>query len=394
MIQFFIKIFLGDSLNSNNPNYRKKIGSFTSIVGILFNILLFLIKITIGLLSNTISIVADSFNNLADTATSAISFFSFKFSSKSPDKEHPFGHGRLEYIMAFIISFIIMVFSLELFKGSLKGILNPKVLDFNIWFFLFLFLTILIKVWLGFFNLAIGNKIASQTLLAAAKDSFNDVLVTSVTLIGVTVSYFTGWVIDGYLGMLVSLFVFYSGFSIARETFSLLLGEHIDPKIANDVYEKINSHSLVLGAHDLIIHSYGTNCLLASVHIEVSNSTSLEDAHTLADKIELDVSKFLDIHLTIHIDPVDILNEELNSIYKKIKHYIDSNNYDFTFSDLRMIAPNAQGGKDVIFNVSFPISTSESAKKDTSLDLQNFVLSLNSCYNCSVRITKNYTQQI
>ncbi len=392
MSAIILKLFIGSSIDYKNKVTRNKIGILCSFVGIFSNILLFGVKLLIGIYSNSISIIADSFNNLNDSLSAIISFLGFKFGSKTPDAEHPFGHGRSEYISALIISFLIMLFGWELFKVSISTILNPKVLNFNLLSFSFLSITILIKVWLGFFNLKLGKQINSLSLLATSKDSFNDVLVTSITLIGLAISHFTGYVLDGYLGVIVSLFIFYSGFSITKDTFSLLIGECIDPVIANEIINNIQTYNKVIGVHDLIVHSYGSNCHLATIHVELPSNMSLEDSHNLVDKIELDTSEHLGIHLTVHIDPVDLNNDSLNHIHLSLKNFMRNHKYNLTFSDLRIVSTDT--ANNIILNLTIPLDIGHYSATQLKNEICAFLKSVDNSYNCIININNNFSTML
>lgn len=389
MTDFILKTFVGTNLNYSDKQIRNKIGIFTNSIGIAFNILLFIIKFVIGLASNSISIMSDSINNLNDSISSIVSLLGFKFSAKNADAEHPFGHGRIEYVSAFIISFIIMWFGLEFFRISFNKILNPEPMTMTTNMFLFLFFTVLVKLWLGFFNKYIGKKINSNAILATAKDNFSDVFVTTTTIVSSYITMYTGYIIDGYAGIIVSIIIFYSGYQIAKNALSTLIGEAVSPDVAEQIYSLIANYKDVVGAHDLIIHSYGTNNYLATIHVEVPSSFTFQQSHQLVDDIEKEIFSSLNIHLTTHVDPVDLDNEQLLIIRPVIKEYVHSLNENFTMNDLRIISTKFDS--KIIFEICVPIGFTEKNIISIQQSTKKFIETLYPSFECIVSIQKNYS---
>ncbi len=389
MTDLILKTFIGKNIDYTSNKTRNKIGVITNIVGVIANILLFAIKFIIGLLSNSISIMSDSINNLNDSISSLVSLFGFKFSDKKADDEHPFGHGRVEYVSAFVISFIIMWFGVEFFRISIQKILNPAAMTLTNSMFWFLLLTILVKLWLGVFNHKIGKKINSKAILATSRDSFSDVLVTSVTIISSLITMYTGKIVDGYAGVFVSILIFYSGVQIAKETLSILIGETASPEIIEQIYAITKKYDNIIGVHDLIVHSYGANNYLATIHIEVPLTVSFQGAHNIVDKLEKEVFESLNIHLTTHIDPVDLECEEIKKIKPVINQFVKSIDNDFIMNDLRIIKTNFEN--KLIFEISVPISFTSKSYAKIKDDTKSFIETLYPDYECIVSIQKNYS---
>ncbi len=392
MTSYILNFFVGKNLDYNNKFVRQKIGIISNIIGICLNIILFLIKFLIGLFSNSISIMSDSINNLNDSISSIVSLLGFKFSSKDADNDHPFGHGRAEYISAFVISFIIMWFGLEFFRISFTKVLNPEPITLKFNMFIFLLITIVVKLWLGFFNLNIGRKINSNALLATARDSFSDVLVTLSTIFSALVTIYTGYIIDGYVGIFVSILIFVSGFTVAKEALSTLIGEAASPEIGKKISEMILQEDEVIGVHNLIVHNYGNQNYLATIHIELPSSLNIEESHNLVDRIEKNILSTLNIHLTTHIDPVDLENEELLKIKPIIETYVKSINQNFSAHDVRIISTRYEN--KILFDMSVPVGFKGSEIRTVQQNAVKFLEQLYPDYECIVYTHKNYSPHI
>ena len=264
-----VKTFIKDNENIENEDVRNKYGYLAGMVGIIANFILFGVKLSVGLLTSSIAIMADAFNNLSDMASSVITIVGFKLASIPPDKEHPFGHGRLEYISALIVAFMVMLVGIQFVKSSIDRILNPVPITFEIIPFILLFISILVKVWLSRFNKFMGSKINSSALKAASVDAMGDVFTSSTVLISFLAAKFTSIPIDGYAGIIVSVAILYAGYSLVKETISPLLGEAPDPELVQGISQAILSYEHIQGVHDLIIHNYGVGKSIASVHAEI-----------------------------------------------------------------------------------------------------------------------------
>lgn len=377
MFNILIKIFTKDSNNLNNPNVRSIYGILCSFISIILNLILFIIKLSIGLILKSISIIADAFNNLSDSASSIINLIAFKFSLKPPDKEHPLGHGRYEYISSLIISFLIIFIGISFIKSSIEKILSKESSSFNWILFIILICSILIKLWIGFLNLKISKKINSQSLKATSVDAFYDALITTILSISLLLSNLTNLSLDGYAGVIVSIFIIYSGIKLIKETLNPLLGEAPTEEFVQNIRDSILKYENILELHDLIVHNYGPNRTIASIHAEVPSNLSLIDVHILIDKIEKEIEKNTGVHIVIHIDPVDIHNQESLEIFNNIKILIKNNIKEISsIVDFRIL--NLNGKNTIYFEIKI--------KNDLygKVDFDNIL------NNCTSLINKNY----
>lgn len=347
MFNLLLKVFIKNPKDTKDPKVRSMYGLLCSYISIFLNFILFIIKLIIGLILKSVSITADSFNNLSDSASSIINLIAFKFSLKPPDKEHPLGHGRYEYISSLIISFLIIFVGISFIKSSFEKILSKETTSFNWILFFILIISIFIKIWIGFLNLKISKKINSQSLKATSVDALYDALITTVLSVSILLSNFTNLSLDGYAGIIISSFIIYSGIKLIKETLNPLLGEAPSEDFVQNLKSNILKHENILGLHDLIVHNYGPNRTLASIHAEVPSNLSLIDVHILIDKIEKQIEQDMGIHLVIHMDPIDIHNQESLEIFKNIKTLIKKNIYEVNnIVDFRILNTN---GKNTIF---------------------------------------------
>ena len=304
MIKILIKTFVKDYNNTSDIKVREAYGTLAGIIGIICNMILFSTKLTIGFLMNSIAISSDAFNNLSDTGSSMVALIGAKLSGKDPDFEHPYGHGRFEYIASLIISFIIMLVGIELLKSSFDKVLNPEPITFNPILIAILVLSILIKVWMFSYNRYIGHKIDSGVNRATAADSLNDVLATSAVVLTTLIGHVFGLYLDGYAGVVVSLLIIYAGFQIAKDTVNVLLGMSPSEEVVEAINTIIKGNSNIVGVHDLKVHDYGPGRTVASVHTELSDQTNLVKAHSIIDGLEKKIFKELGIDIVIHVDPI------------------------------------------------------------------------------------------
>ncbi|MBN1891734.1 MAG: cation transporter [Clostridiales bacterium] len=288
-----------------NHNERTGKGKRAAIVGIVANALMFTAKLFVGMVSQSGAILADSVNSLSDSITGIVNFWGFFISGKPADRDHPFGHGRIEYISSLIISGAIILAGFEFLIHSVKGVISPKAIIYEPFMTIILAASVLCKVGMFFYFRKTSDRIKSDSFRGVALDSLSDAGITLVTLIGLIVSAKSGWIIDGYIGILVSVLVMASGFSSAKSSVSFILGKKADPELVKEITDYITENEQVIGVHDIMVHDYGPGRQIASAHIEVSAKMSLRDAHHIADCIEERVKKDFDILMTIHIDPVD-----------------------------------------------------------------------------------------
>lgn len=388
-INLLIKTFIKDYKNTANTEVRKRYGFLGGIVGIIVNVLLFGVKFSIGLLVNSVSIMADSFNNLSDVFSSVVTILGFHLAAKPADEEHPFGHGRIEYIAALIVSFLIILIGYEFIKTSFDRILHPEPLVFNLAAFIIIVLSILTKVWLALFNRRLGFAIDSQALSASSFDSISDSISTSCVAIALVASKWTTLPIDGYIGIVVSGIILYSGITLTKETISPLLGEASPPELAKKLSDMVLSYDGIENVHDLIIHSYGPGRYMASIHAEVPAEKDIMELHELIDKVEREVSSKLDLVLTIHMDPINHSSEETKIMKKELENILTSYPLVISYHDFRIVGKGDV--KNILFDIVVKPGISAQEEKDLNNNICNDIKSLHPHYGCILSIDKEYT---
>lgn len=387
MTKWFVKTFIKNHNDTQNPVVRTAYGKFSSIVGILCNVVLFLGKIIVGTLSGSVSITADAVNNLSDAASSVISLLGFKLASRPADAEHPYGHGRYEYLSGLMVALLIMVIGVEIFKSSIGKIMNPQEVEFNWIVSGVLIFSICLKLWMAVFNTKIGKIIKSNTLIATAADSRNDVITTFVVLVAAVVSRYANVQLDGWMGLAVAVFILYSGFGLVKDTLDPMLGTAPEPELVDGIRNKILSYNGVLGTHDLMVHDYGPGRKFASVHVEMAAEDDVTASHDVIDNIERDFLKNDGLHMIVHFDPIstkDTLTNELRVwIAEKVKE-IDPR---LTIHDLRIVAGTTH--TNVIFDcvVPFEVTVDEKEIKDA---IKLIVTEKDPTYYSVVTIDKSY----
>lgn len=357
MTEFLVNKFIKDSANIESTEVRTRYGMLASVVGIFCNVLLFSVKLAIGLILSSLAVTADAFNNLSDAASSIISFVGVKMAGKPADAEHPFGHGRIEYIAALIVSFLVIEVGFTFFKSSISKIMHPEEITFDPVPFIILILSILVKLWMAFFNNKLGKRIDSKVMLATAADSLGDVITTSATVISIVICHFTSINVDAIAGLIVSGIVVWSGVSIAKDTLEPLIGQRVPSELYQKITDMVESYEGIVGAHDLIVHNYGPNRSMATIHAEVPNDVSIEASHEIIDRIERDAKKELNILLVIHMDPVEMRDEEVLELRDKTSHIVHALDPELHFHDFRVLKENEQ--KNLIFDLVVPDSYTE-----------------------------------
>ncbi|MBQ8056938.1 MAG: cation transporter [Ruminococcus sp.] len=350
MISLLRKLFIKNT--DDEAKSRRALGVLCSSVGIFLNILLFAFKYFAGVISSSIAITADAFNNLSDAGSSFISLIGFKFAGMKPDTKHPFGHGRIEYLSGLGISVAIIVVAFELFTTSIDKIFNPQEVDTSIVAMIILLASICVKLYMFFYNNSIGKKINSAGMKATAMDCITDSVATFVVLLSMIFTKFTSINIDGYCGILVSLFIMYAGINSAKETLAPLLGTKPDEELVNKVYSLVMSYDIVQGIHDMVVHDYGPGRQLISLHAEVDGTIDIYEIHDAIDTIEKDLYDKLSIETTIHMDPIDIHNESTRHTKDEVCKLITELHKDATIHDFRMVPGNTH--TNLIFDVVVP----------------------------------------
>ena len=391
MTNFLIKKFIKNYDNVKNASVREAYGKLGSVVGIIANIILSVSKISIGYIFNSISITADGVNNLSDASSSIITFIGFKLSGKPADKDHPFGHARFEYISGLIVSFVIILLGIELIKSSFDRIINPKEIEYSVLMIIVLIFSIIFKIWLSLFNKTLGERICSSTMLATSMDSRNDVIATSVVLISVLIAKFTGAQIDGYMGILVALFIIYSGIDILKDILNPILGELPDEELIESIENKILGYDGILNIHDLVVHNYGPSKYFATVHAEVDAKQSILISHDLIDNIEREFLKELDINLVIHLDPIITDDKEINDLRSMTNKKILFIDERLSMHDFRVVKGNTH--TNLIFDVTVPFDY-EIKSKDLIDKIEKLIKEENETYFSVVTIDRNYVSTI
>ena len=388
MTEFLVKRFVKNYQDTDDLQVRTAYGVLSSLVGICCNVLLFAAKVVIGMVMNSISVTADAFNNLSDAASSVISFVGVKMADKPADEEHPFGHGRMEYIAALIVSFLVIEVGFTFFKSSIGKLRTPETMNFDLVPFLILLLSVAVKLWMGMFNRKLGRRIDSKVLLATATDSLGDVVTTSVTILSILVYRFLGWNIDAVMGILVSLVVMWAGIGIARDTLEPLIGQAGDPELAARIRREVESYDGIVGTHDMILHSYGPGRTMASLHAEVPRDRNIEDSHEVIDQAEREVSRKLGVFLVIHMDPVEMKDEEVLECRQKLEAYLGDLNPELKFHDFRMV--KGKHHTNLIFDVVVPYSYTEEMEQELKRKIQEHMKEIDSRYACVITVDKSY----
>jgi cation diffusion facilitator family transporter len=361
MISVLVKIFIKDADNVKDAGVRGAYGVLAGGVGIFCNVCLFIFKFIAGLLTGAVSVCADAFNNLSDAGSSVITLVGFKMACKPADTDHPYGHGRIEYMAGLGVAVAIVVMGFELLRTSVTRIINPEDTVFSVLSVVILFVSILVKMWMALFNYRLGKKIESAAMKATATDSISDCVTTLVVLISVFVQHFTGFHVDGYAGALVALLVMYAGYQAAKDTIAPLLGKAPDEELVAAIEKTVTEDDGILGIHDMIIHDYGPGRVFASLHAEVPYNMDVLDAHDIIDRAECRVKERLGIDISIHMDPVMNDDERLKEIRGEISAIVAEIDGRITMHDFRLV--DGPGIKKVIFDCvvpyDLPISDSE-----------------------------------
>ncbi len=352
MTKFLIQKFIKNPDDINNLKVRRNYGTLSSVVGIICNVFLFILKYIMGTLSGSISVVSDAFNNLSDSAGCMVTLLGYKLASKPADKDHPFGHGRMEYLTALTIAVLILIVAFELFRNSVNKIIHPGKLTFSLIVLISLLVSILIKLWMSFFNAFLGKKINSSVMLAAAKDSRTDVIATSATCIAVISSLYTNLPVDGIMGLVVSLFIFKSGIDIVKDTVDNLLGKPVDSDIVYAIKEMIGESDKIIGTHDLVVHNYGPGNMIGSLHAEVKSNEDFVFVHDMIDELERRIHRELNILMTIHMDPIETDNEQVNLSLDMIRNIILDIDPCLQIHDFRLVAGDTH--TNLIFDIVVP----------------------------------------
>ncbi len=381
------KLFIKNAEETSDPAVRNAYGNFTGIFGIISNIILFLVKVSIGIITSSISVTADAINNLCDAGSSVITVFGFKIAGKPADAKHPYGHARMEYISGLIVSCLITAIGFDLAINSVEKIINPTETNYSVITIVILSLTVLVKIFQSIVYRSAGKKIASQALIASSTDSLNDVISTVVVIIGSIIGLTIGIKIDGWLGCALAMFVIYSGIKLIIETSDPLLGAAPDEELVNKLSEKILSYDGVIGIHDLVVHNYGFGRCFASVHAEVPASTNILLSHDTIDNIEFEVLEQMNIHLVIHLDPIETDNSAVNDLKTAIQIILQSKDPRISLHDFRVVFGDTH--TNLIFDVNLPFDYKTDDQFFCS-EITKDIRRIDPSYNTVITVDRNY----
>ena len=357
-------------------------------LGIFFNLILFAAKLSIGILSGSVAILSDAFNNISDTGSSLVALIGMRLSARRPDREHPFGHGRAEYVSALIVSMMIFLVAVELLKESVGKLIAPEPVAVSAPMLFVLGASILVKLFMFGYNRALGRRIDSSVLFAAASDSLNDVIVTSMIVVSSVLSTRFGWNVDAPAGILVSLFIFYGGFKIAREVISLILGGKTDPDLARKITQTVLAGKGIAGVHDLIVHDYGPGRLMASVHAEVDEGADIRIIHESIDAAERRILSELGVPVVIHMDPVAVNCDRTNALRAQMVRAITAVNPRFTLHDFRKVEEGDH--INLIFDLAVPGEMGEADREAALEEIERAARALDDRYRLIVQVDNNY----
>ena len=336
MTAFLIRLLLPSGADPGDPQVRQRCGSVSGGVGIVLNALLFLGKLLSGLATGSIAVVADAFNNLSDAASSVITLVGFRLAGQDADQEHPFGHGRMEYLTGLVVALAILLMGVEIGKSSLEKIFSPEVTTFSWMAVVILFLSILVKLWMFFFNRTLGRRIGSAAMEATAADSLSDSVSTGVVLLSTLISHFLHVQVDGFAGLLVAVFILKTGWDSARETLDPLLGRPMDPSLAADIDRLVLSHPHILNIHDLVYHDYGPGRCMMSVHAEVPAESDMMEVHDVIDHVERELKERYHLEAVIHMDPIDSSDPKTTALRDKVAKLAREIDPAITIHDFRV----------------------------------------------------------
>lgn len=387
MIDYLVRKVIRDSENVNDAKVRQSYGVFSGCVGIFCNLLLFALKLLAGRLTGAVSIMADAFNNLSDAGSSVVTLVGFYMAGKPADTEHPFGHGRIEYLSGLFVAMAILLMGYELFKSSVGKILHPEALEFKMISVIILAVSILLKLWMAYFNRKLGKKIASEAMNATAADSLSDCISTGAVLGGMLLFYFCKIDLDGYIGAVVAVIVLIAGYHAAKETIQPLLGAVPDPEIVEQIRELVLSEPMILEIHDMVIHDYGPGRRMVSLHAEVAYDVNILEAHDVIDNIEQRLEEQLHYEATIHMDPVITDDEELRTARKMVETLVREENETWKIHDFRMVRGTTH--TNLIFDLV--VEAQELSRiKEIEFDLKKKIHDADSHYYAVIKVEQSY----
>ena len=388
MTEFLVRHFVKNHEDVEKVSVRTAYGVLASVVGIFCNVLLFVVKGAVGFFLHSVSVMADAFNNMSDAGSSIVGLVGVRMASKPADEEHPFGHGRIEYIAALVVSFLVLQVGFTFFKDSIRKIQNPEELKFQAVSVIILVLSIGVKLWMGMFNKKLGKKIDSKVMMATATDAMGDVVTTTATIASVLFFKITGINIDGIVGIGVSLVVMWAGIGIAKDTLEPLIGEAVAPEEYVRISRFVEKYEGIVGSHDLIVHNYGPGRSMASIHAEVPNDVDIEVSHEIIDRIERDAAKRLGIFLVIHMDPVETKDAHVLEVRHQVEQILDAVDFRVSIHDFRMVDGKEQ--INLIFDMVVPFEYSTQKQNELKMTLRKLLQMADKRYQCVITIERSY----
>jgi cation diffusion facilitator family transporter len=394
MTELLIKLFITNKTKEKfsenelkeNPEIRGKYANLASTTGIVVNVFLSITKLIVGIIASSISIISDALNNITDIGSSLITLIGFKLSRKKSDRDHPWGHGRIEYITGFVVDMLIIIVGLELFKTSIEKIISPTVPNINTVTIILLIIAIFAKLWLFIFYKKIGKTIDSAAMDGVAYDSISDTVSTTAVLISAIVAKFVNISIDGFVSLIVSIFILVTGFKAIKEIVDMLIGTGPDKEFINDIKEFVKNYPEIVGIHDIMVHDYGPGRKIVSFHAEVPSNSDICEAHDVIDEIEVKMHKKFNCITTIHMDPIVVDDEEINIMREKVTKIVTDINQNYTIHDFRM----TNGGKiiNVIFDLAVPFEEDVDFKQ-LEREVKEKIKTINE--NCNAVVTVEHS---
>ena len=391
MTEFLVRRFVKNYEHTETVAVRTAYGVLASMVGIFCNVFLFLVKGGIGIVLHSISVTADAFNNLSDAGSSIIGLVGVKMAEKPADEEHPFGHGRIEYIAALIVAFIVLEVGFTFLKDAIGKIRQPEILKFNTVSVVILMFSIGVKIWLAFFNRKLGKKINSKVMMATAADAMGDVATTTATILSVLFFRVTGINIDGFVGIGVALVVMWAGVGIAKDTLEPLIGEAVPQETCDEITKFVESYDGIVGTHDLLVHNYGPGRSMVSIHAEVPNDVNIEVSHEVIDKIERDARKYLGTYLLIHMDPIETKDQDVIKVRKKVEDIVTQADPDASIHDFRMVS--GEHRINLIFDMVLPHGYDKEEENTLQRLVTEKIHRLDERYQCVITMEKSFVAE-
>lgn len=391
LTEFLVKRFVKNYQQIEQASVRTSYGLMASVVGICCNLILFAAKFFTGALVHSISIMADAFNNLSDAASSIIAFAGVKMAEKPADEEHPFGHGRMEYIAAFTVAFLVIQVGFSLLKTSVSHIFNPVELTFSYVSVAILLLSIGVKLWMAMFNRKLGKRIDSSVMMATAADSLGDVGATSATVLSIVVYGIWQVNIDGIVGIIVSVLVMIAGINIAKDTLAPLIGEPIDSNEYKKITEFVEQYDGIVGSHDLIVHNYGPGHRMASIHAEVPNDVDIEVSHAIVDRIERDALRKMGLHLVIHMDPLELRDERVGKMKEAVEVVIRGLDSRLSLHDFRVV--EKRNKIHLMFDLAVPREYTQQMRNALKQEVYKKMKEQDPRYFCVITVESTYQME-